>query len=86
VIIAFTTTVPADELVVEAASRMAAVGWTPASSGSSDLGPDRAWTRTLGDGTTAQARLSPGTTDNGATITWDLTAYAPPHGQRASGC
>jgi hypothetical protein len=41
--------------------------------------------RTLANGAEAFARLSASTRD-GQTITWSLTATAPPRGHRASGC
>jgi hypothetical protein len=86
VIITFQTTTQPDALISLADGRMVAIGWTPGSTLTSPIGPGRQWTRILEDGTKAQASLSPSTFDDGQTIQWELTAYAPPHGQRASGC
>ena len=86
VVLSFTTTTPANVLISQVNDTMTAIGWIPGPPGSSQLGPDLGWTRTLDDGTQAHALLSPGTADNGLTITWELAASAPPNGQRASGC
>ena len=86
VIVTFHTTTQPDALISLADGRMVAIGWTPGSTLTSPIGPGREWTRTLGDGTKALASLSPWTVDDDRTIRWELTAYAPPHGQRASGC
>lgn len=86
VIVSFHTTTQPDALNSLADRRMVAIGWTPGPTLASPIGPGRQWTRTLGDGTKAHATLSPWTVDDGQTIRWELTAYAPPHGQRASGC
>ena len=86
VIVAFHTTTQPDALISLVDRRMVAIGWTSGSTLTSPIGPGHEWTRTLGDGTKARASLSPWTFDNGQTIRWELTAYAPPQGQRASGC
>jgi hypothetical protein len=65
--------------------RMVAIGWTPLSTRRTPIGQVRQRTRTLEDETTAQAMLAPATADNGATVTWDLAAQAPPHGRHSSG-
>lgn len=86
VIVSFGTVTKPDVLIPRANDRMVALGWTPGPALDSPIGPGRRWTRTLGDGTNAQASLTPGTSDNGRTIRWQLTAVAPPHGPRAGGC
>jgi hypothetical protein len=86
VIITFKTMTQPDALVSLIDGRMVAIGWTSTSDLPSPIGPGRGWTRTLEDGTEARAQLTPETRDNGQTITWDLSASAPPHGPRASGC
>jgi hypothetical protein len=86
VIVNFRTDMPADSLLLSAGGPMEAAGWSKRGTLSSPIGPGQGWTRTLADGTNALASLTPGTRDNGATIIWQLSAYAPPHGQQASGC
>jgi hypothetical protein len=63
--------------------RLEEAGWVDESEIDSPLGPGLRWTQTLADGTEARASLAPGTRD-GATVFWDLTAIAPPHGRRVS--
>jgi hypothetical protein len=82
----FKTTMQPDALISLVDRRMVAIGWTPLWTRPNPIGPVRQWTRTLEDGTKAQAMLAPATADNGATITWDLTVHAPPHGPHSSGC
>jgi hypothetical protein len=84
--IEFNTTVPAKTLLAIADGRLAASGWQQTGTLSSPLGLSSQWTRTLADGTIARSELSPGTKDNGQTISWSLYAVAPPHGQLTSGC
>jgi hypothetical protein len=79
--ISFKTPTRPDALVSGADGRMAAVGWSPGSPLNSPNGPGRQWLRTLEDGTKAVGQLGPDQTS-----TWWLSAYAPPHGPRVSGC
>jgi hypothetical protein len=86
VIVNFRTDSPADSLLLSASGPMDAAGWSKSRTLSSPIGPGQDWTRTLPDGTLAVASLTPGTMDNGATIIWQISAYAAAHGQHASGC
>jgi hypothetical protein len=86
VILTFRTGMPADSLLPYVSGPMEAADWSKTDTLSSPMGPGQDWARTLADGTHAMASLTPGTIDNGATIIWEFSAYAAPHGQHASGC
>jgi hypothetical protein len=86
VYVSFGTSTPPDKLLSRANVRLQESGWSPDVTMNTPLGPVGTWTRTLADGSVARAQLGAGTSDNGQTITWNLSAIAPPHGQRVSGC
>ena len=81
----FRSDLAAEAILEFADRRLEGLGWVDDSKISGPLGPGLRWIRTLEDGTTARASLSPGTVD-GASFYWNLDAIAPPHGQRVSGC
>jgi hypothetical protein len=85
VVITFRTDMSHDSLLQYASERLNAAGWSDSGPSSNRLGPTGGWIQSLTDGTSARAQLSPSTTD-GATIVWQLTATAPPHGQQVSRC
>jgi hypothetical protein len=86
VIVTFRSATEPGVLITQADDRMVAAGWVRGSSLNSPIGPGRTWTRTVADGTNATSQLVTGTTDNGQSITWELSAYAPARGPHASGC
>jgi hypothetical protein len=86
VIITFSTAMEPQVLVSTANTRMVTLGWIPGPALDSPIGPGGRWTRALGDGTEARAALSPWMPGGGQPLRWELTAYAPAHGPRTSGC
>jgi hypothetical protein len=80
----FRVTDPAEQVLADADRIMVANGWTRTRRLETPLGPGSEWSRALPGGEVAIARLSPAIGAFGPE--WDLNAWAPPHGQRASGC
>jgi hypothetical protein len=77
---------PADAVLASADHTLSAAGWKRSETFNSPLGPGARCSRTVPGGAQATAALTPGTPGSRAQLYWDLTAFAPPQGQRVNGC
>jgi hypothetical protein len=82
----FTTGEEPRRLLAQADTVLTHEGWKLANASTSPLGPGARWTRPITGSTVATVSLNPGTAGAGAEASWDLHAFAPPKGQRSSGC
>jgi hypothetical protein len=82
--VSFTVPGQPDALVAHADEVLHGRGWTSDQALHTPLGPGRVWHKVTPGGVRVQASLSPAS--DGAVTYWNLSASAPPQGQRASGC
>jgi hypothetical protein len=81
----FTSGLATDAVIAHATATMAALRWTAQPLMKTPQGAVIHWTKTTAGNASANAQLSLDQNTPGA-HTWDLSAGAPPEGQRASGC
>ena len=89
VLVGFDTAEPPADVVRTVDDRLGRVGWSGFRAQTDNGEPGGAWQRSLANGSVARAKLTagPGGESDGKVVRqWELSAFAPPVGQRAGGC
>jgi hypothetical protein len=82
VLLEFQTDMDPEVLGEHAGRALELAGWVDDGVSATPYGRWWSWTQTLADGTVARAGLAPTAVEG----SWELSAVAPPHGRRVSGC